>query len=158
MLPSYTCWKNDMQVSRVQVPNVRVSSPVVSSDFWSQMFNVSVFIVRHLVTFSFPVQLWFLGMDSFIIVKCEGESVKSEVRKHTTNPQYDLQCVFYRKRPKKEHIAIEVCIITNCYASKSVVRLRVRAFWIKGKTPPWLQLYSVVLQCSSVITNYIIYY
>ena len=48
-------------------------------------------------------------MNTFVSVKCEGESVKSQTIKNKDSPQWDFKAIFYRKKPD-EHINIEVCI------------------------------------------------
>uniref|UniRef100_A0A3P9J8B2 Calpain 6 n=1 Tax=Oryzias latipes TaxID=8090 RepID=A0A3P9J8B2_ORYLA len=47
------------------------------------------------------------GADPYVIISCEGKSVKSIVHKDTLNPQFDTSAVFYRKKPSKP-ITVEV--------------------------------------------------
>ena len=45
--------------------------------------------------------------DAYCIIKCEGESVKTNVDKGTGNPKFDTTAIFYRAKPDKP-IMIEV--------------------------------------------------
>ncbi|KAK8746450.1 hypothetical protein OTU49_017024 [Cherax quadricarinatus] len=45
--------------------------------------------------------------DSYCIVKCEGETVRTPVAKNTTNPTWDTKAIFYRANPE-EPIVIEI--------------------------------------------------
>ncbi|XP_060032711.1 calpain-5 isoform X4 [Erinaceus europaeus] len=38
------------------------------------------------------------GANSYVIIKCEGDSVRSTVQKGTSAPEYDLKGIFYRKK------------------------------------------------------------
>lgn len=39
------------------------------------------------------------GANSYVIIKCEGDKVRSIVQKGTSNPEYNVRGVFYRKKP-----------------------------------------------------------
>lgn len=39
------------------------------------------------------------GANSYVIIKCEGNAVRSAVQKSTSAPQYDVKGIFYRKKP-----------------------------------------------------------
>lgn len=41
------------------------------------------------------------GADSYVIIKCEGDKVRSAVRRGTSTPEYDVKGVFYRKKPSQ---------------------------------------------------------
>lgn len=47
------------------------------------------------------------AVDSYVIITCEGERVRSPVQKDTRCPNFDVKGLFYRKKPK-EGIHIEV--------------------------------------------------
>uniref|UniRef100_A0A3B3CYW2 Calpain 6 n=1 Tax=Oryzias melastigma TaxID=30732 RepID=A0A3B3CYW2_ORYME len=47
------------------------------------------------------------GADPYVIIYCEGKSVKSTIHKDTLNPEFDTSGVFYRKKPTKP-ITVEV--------------------------------------------------
>uniref|UniRef100_A0A3Q2E857 Calpain 5b n=1 Tax=Cyprinodon variegatus TaxID=28743 RepID=A0A3Q2E857_CYPVA len=47
------------------------------------------------------------AVDSYVIITCEGERVRSPVQKDTRCPNFDIKGVFYRKKPK-EAIHIEI--------------------------------------------------
>lgn len=47
------------------------------------------------------------GADPYIIIHCEGKSVKSAVKKDTLKPEFKTSAVFYRKKPRKP-IIVEV--------------------------------------------------
>lgn len=34
-----------------------------------------------------------------MIIKCEGDKVRSAVKKGTSTPEYDVKAIFYRKKP-----------------------------------------------------------
>ena len=36
-----------------------------------------------------------------MIIKCEGDKVRSAVQKGTSTPEYDVKSVFYRKKPSQ---------------------------------------------------------
>lgn len=36
-----------------------------------------------------------------MIIKCEGDKVRSAVRRGTSTPEYDVKGVFYRKKPSQ---------------------------------------------------------
>lgn len=40
-----------------------------------------------------------LGANSYVIIKCEGDKVRSTVQRGTSNPEYNVRGVFYRKKP-----------------------------------------------------------
>lgn len=40
-----------------------------------------------------------LGANSYVIIKCEGDKVRSAVQKGTSTPEYNLKGIFYRKKP-----------------------------------------------------------
>ncbi|XP_027971846.1 calpain-5 isoform X1 [Eumetopias jubatus] len=39
------------------------------------------------------------GANSYVIIKCEGDKVRSAVQKGTSTPEYDVKGIFYRKKP-----------------------------------------------------------
>lgn len=39
------------------------------------------------------------GADPYVIIKCEGEKVRSPVKKNTVAPEFDVKGLFYRKKP-----------------------------------------------------------
>lgn len=39
-----------------------------------------------------------LGANSYVIIKCEGDKVRSAVRKGSSTPEYDVKGIFYRKK------------------------------------------------------------
>lgn len=41
------------------------------------------------------------GADPYVIIYCEGKSVKSPVQKDTLEPEFAFSAVFYRKKPRK---------------------------------------------------------
>uniref|UniRef100_A0A8B9Y7Y5 Calpain-5 n=2 Tax=Bos TaxID=9903 RepID=A0A8B9Y7Y5_BOSMU len=41
------------------------------------------------------------GANSYVIIKCEGDKVRSAVQKGTSTPEYDVKGVFYRKKPSQ---------------------------------------------------------
>uniref|UniRef100_A0A3B3X1H5 Uncharacterized protein n=1 Tax=Poecilia mexicana TaxID=48701 RepID=A0A3B3X1H5_9TELE len=52
------------------------------------------------------------AVDSYVIITCEGERVRSPVQKDTRCPNFDIKGLFYRKKPK-EAIHIEVSSHSN---------------------------------------------
>ena len=42
----------------------------------------------------------FVALDAQAVVKCEGETVKSVWVKNNLNPEWNIQCIFYRKKPE----------------------------------------------------------
>lgn len=40
-----------------------------------------------------------LGANSYVIIKCEGDKVRSAVQKGTSTPEYNVKGIFYRKKP-----------------------------------------------------------
>ncbi|XP_028322220.1 calpain-5-like [Gouania willdenowi] len=47
------------------------------------------------------------GADPYVIISCEGKSVKSSIKKDTLQPEFAISGVFYRKKPRK-HITVQV--------------------------------------------------
>ncbi|XP_017505573.3 calpain-5 isoform X1 [Manis javanica] len=41
------------------------------------------------------------GANSYVIIKCEGDRVRSSVQKGTSTPEYDVKGIFYRKKPSQ---------------------------------------------------------
>ncbi|XP_043854878.1 calpain-5 [Dromiciops gliroides] len=41
------------------------------------------------------------GTDSYVIIKCEGETVRSDVYKRNGTPEYNVKGIFYRKKPEQ---------------------------------------------------------
>ncbi|XP_032094473.1 calpain-5 [Thamnophis elegans] len=39
------------------------------------------------------------GVDSYVIIKCEGEKIRSPVVKNTVAPEFDVKGLFYRRKP-----------------------------------------------------------
>ncbi|XP_041880152.1 calpain-5 [Corvus kubaryi] len=39
------------------------------------------------------------GADPYVIIKCEGQKVRSPVKKNTVSPEFDVKGLFYRKKP-----------------------------------------------------------
>ena len=48
-----------------------------------------------------------VGADPYVIIYCEGQSVKSVIRKDTLEPEFETMAIFYRKKPRK-HLTIQV--------------------------------------------------
>lgn len=47
------------------------------------------------------------GADPYVIISCEGRSVRSTIRKDTLEPEFATSGIFYRKKPRKP-ITVEV--------------------------------------------------
>lgn len=47
------------------------------------------------------------GADPYVIISCEGHSVKSTIKKDTLEPEFTISGVFYRKKPRKP-VTVEV--------------------------------------------------
>ncbi|XP_016897263.1 calpain-5 [Cynoglossus semilaevis] len=47
------------------------------------------------------------GADPYVVIYCEGRSVKSTIKKDTLQPEFTTSAVFYRKKPRKP-ITVEV--------------------------------------------------
>ena len=47
-------------------------------------------------------------MDAYVIVKCEGETVKSAYKKNNLNPEWNFEVIFYRKKPSTNPVIFEV--------------------------------------------------
>lgn len=47
------------------------------------------------------------GADPYVIIHCEGHSVRSNIQKDTLQPEFKTSGVFYRKKPRKP-ITVEV--------------------------------------------------
>ncbi|XP_035482413.2 calpain-5-like [Scophthalmus maximus] len=47
------------------------------------------------------------GADPYVIIYCEGRSVKSNIKKDTLKPEFTISAIFYRKKPRKP-ITVEV--------------------------------------------------
>uniref|UniRef100_A0A3P9HBS9 Calpain 5a n=1 Tax=Oryzias latipes TaxID=8090 RepID=A0A3P9HBS9_ORYLA len=57
------------------------------------------------------------GQDSdrgnpYVIIRCEGQEVRSDVHKNTCSPVFDTKALFYRKK-SKQPISVEVCIYNH---------------------------------------------
>lgn len=50
-----------------------------------------------------------LGANSYVIIKCEGDRVRSSVQKGTSTPEYDVKGIFYRKKPSQP-ITVQVSL------------------------------------------------
>ncbi|XP_064603652.1 calpain-5-like [Liolophura sinensis] len=46
-------------------------------------------------------------LDPRVIIRCEGEKLKSTPDKHTQNPEWNFKCIFYRKKPELP-ISVEI--------------------------------------------------
>ena len=57
------------------------------------------------------------AMDARVVVKCEGESVKSFPVPNTDAPEFNFKCIFYRKKPSQEKITIEVRLRLAIYVA-----------------------------------------
>lgn len=51
-----------------------------------------------------------LGANSYVIIKCEGDKVRSAVRKDTSTPEYNVKGIFYRKKPGQP-ITVQVSLL-----------------------------------------------
>ena len=49
------------------------------------------------------------GADPYIIIKCEGETVRTSTKQDTVNPEFGQSAIFYRKNPLKNPVKIQVC-------------------------------------------------
>lgn len=47
------------------------------------------------------------GADPYLIISCEGRSVKSTIKKDTLQPEFATSAIFYRKKPRKP-VTVEV--------------------------------------------------
>jgi len=45
-----------------------------------------------------------------VIIKCEGQKVRSAVKKDTVSPEFDVKGLFYRKKPGKP-IIVQVSVV-----------------------------------------------
>lgn len=62
--------------------------------------------------------------DPYVIIRCEGEKVRSSVFKDTCSPQFDIKGLFYRKRAKEE-VIIEIWnhnIIKDSFLGQVIVK------------------------------------
>ncbi|KAI1903606.1 hypothetical protein AGOR_G00028930 [Albula goreensis] len=41
------------------------------------------------------------GADPYVIISCEGSTVRSNIQSDTLEPQFDTRAIFYRKKPRK---------------------------------------------------------
>jgi calpain-5 len=48
------------------------------------------------------------GPDPFLVLKCESEVVKSPVLHNTLDPVWNFSAIFYRKKPEKLPLKIQV--------------------------------------------------
>lgn len=77
----------------------------------------------------------FLGANSYVIIKSEGDKVRSAVQKGTSTPEYDVKAIFYRKKPSQP-ITVQVTHLsvvppgppTSCFRTQSGWASRGRAF------------------------------
>lgn len=51
-----------------------------------------------------------LGANSYVIIKCEGDKVRSAVQKGTSTPEYNVKGIFYRKKPGQP-ITVQVSLL-----------------------------------------------
>lgn len=69
--------------------------------------------------------LTFTEIDPYVIIRCEGESVKSNFCRDTLNPEWlHLKAIFYRKKPSAEPIYVEV---------RGILSLKAGNLWVKKK-------------------------
>ncbi len=76
----------------------------------STLININC-IKFHFYNFEYmynQCMLFFPAVDPYVIVKCEGETVKSFWRRDTQTPEWDFRTIFYRKKPAEEPIYVEV--------------------------------------------------
>lgn len=52
--------------------------------------------------------------DPYVIIRCEGDKVRSPVHKSTRSPVFNAKGLFYRKHINKQ-ISIEVCVKTYSF-------------------------------------------
>merc|ERR1712226_933334 len=48
------------------------------------------------------------SIDPYVIIRCEGEKVQSVYRKTNLDPKWDIEAIYYRKKPSLEPITVEV--------------------------------------------------
>lgn len=65
------------------------------------------------------------GADPYVIISCEGRSVKSTIKHDTLQPEFTTSGVFYRKKPRKP-ITVEV---SNHSISLVTILRRLQCFW-----------------------------
>ena len=52
--------------------------------------------------------------DAYCLIKCEGETVRTDTDRGTADPHWDATAIFYRSRPEKP-IVIEVKIYFDLF-------------------------------------------
>ena len=65
---------------------------------------------HHLIFIDFIYFLMITAPDVYAIVRCENDTVRTQVFKATGNPEFNLRAIFYRRRPDA-HVSIEVCAL-----------------------------------------------
>ena len=57
-----------------------------------------------------PYILYFflLALDTFVVIKCEGQTLKSSIVKGNDTPEWNFCVILYRKKPDLEPITVEV--------------------------------------------------
>lgn len=69
-----------------------------------------------------------LGANSYVIIKCEGDKVRSAVQKATSAPKYDVKGIFYRKKPGRP-ITVQV----SCWCPQPATPAQ--GGWSQGAKP-----------------------
>lgn len=72
------------------------------------------------------------GADPYVIIRCEGQSVRSTVRKDTLQPEFKTSGIFYRKKPTKP---ITVEVKHNTVAPKFALCAAVTELWLAAVSP-----------------------
>lgn len=63
------------------------------------------------------------GADPYIIIKCEGETVRTSTKQDTVNPEFGQSAIFYRKNPLKNPVKIQIWnsnVIKDSYMGKHI--------------------------------------
>ncbi|KAI0237153.1 Calpain-5 [Lamellibrachia satsuma] len=92
------------------------------------------------------------GIDTYVVVKCEGETVKSHWLKNVCDPKWNFKAIFYRKQPTVKPVTVEIwsrrllvdtllatTSISDCDTSGCPV-VKVCSLYKKAKTQKYMQL------------------
>ena len=58
----------------------------------------------------YSILLFFAGADPYCVISCEGEKVRTRTVEDTTSPVWNETALFYRKKPIKKPIKIQVVL------------------------------------------------
>lgn len=119
--PQVKCWSSiigyPQAVSHVYVHSAEGLQNQDRTGGW-RTFHKLNFLLQHFCSawrvFNPPdLVLFHAGADPYVIISCEGKSVKSTIHNDTLNPEFATSGVFYRKKLSKPITVQVMCSLSH---------------------------------------------